>query len=495
MNEQLPCNPYLPFWETVPDAEPHVFGNRLYVFGSHDRLGGTTFCSDDYVVWSAPVSDPGHFRFDGVSYRASQDPLNGAPYDGPLPDSPLPMGTADHPHLLYAPDVCRGQDGRYYLYYALDFADVISVAVADRPEGPYHFLAYCLTPEGKSPEPGIRFDPAVLCEPTGTWLYYGFAPKVRFPGQTGEIPGAMVVRLDRDMHTVISTPVPVAFGCERAAGTSFAGHPFFEGPSIRRIGASYYFVYSSLQGNELCYATGPSPEGPFTFRGVLISNGDLGFHGRTVPDNFTGNNHGGLVQFGGKTFIFYHRHTHGTQFSRQGCAEEVEIEADGTIPQAEVTSFGLAGGRAPAKGRFSAHIYAQLLKPGRDTMGDALIAGPGEALPPLPADWPYLTEEPCEDPAQKNLRPYLANLQAGACAGFRYLVFVGTENTLQVTCRGKAQMCLHADAPEGEVLASWSVDSKDWTAASAALTPCTGAHAVYLKVEEGRADLAFFAIS
>lgn len=25
-------NPYLPFWETIPDAEPHVFGDRLYIY-------------------------------------------------------------------------------------------------------------------------------------------------------------------------------------------------------------------------------------------------------------------------------------------------------------------------------------------------------------------------------------------------------------------------------------------------------------------------------
>ena len=36
------CNPYLPLWEYVPDGEPRVFGDRLYVYGSHDRSGGPT---------------------------------------------------------------------------------------------------------------------------------------------------------------------------------------------------------------------------------------------------------------------------------------------------------------------------------------------------------------------------------------------------------------------------------------------------------------------
>lgn len=62
MMKQPVFNPYLPSWEFVPDGEPHVFGNRLYVYGSHDEPGGTTFCPGDYVVWSAPVDDLSDWR-------------------------------------------------------------------------------------------------------------------------------------------------------------------------------------------------------------------------------------------------------------------------------------------------------------------------------------------------------------------------------------------------------------------------------------------------
>ena len=27
-------NPYLPAWEYIPDGEPRVFGDRIYVYGS-----------------------------------------------------------------------------------------------------------------------------------------------------------------------------------------------------------------------------------------------------------------------------------------------------------------------------------------------------------------------------------------------------------------------------------------------------------------------------
>ena len=31
-------NPYLPLWEYVPDGEPHVFGDRVYLYGSDRAL-------------------------------------------------------------------------------------------------------------------------------------------------------------------------------------------------------------------------------------------------------------------------------------------------------------------------------------------------------------------------------------------------------------------------------------------------------------------------
>ena len=49
-------NPFLPSWEYVPDGEPRVFGDRVYLYGRHDRFNGADFCLNDYVCWSAPLS-------------------------------------------------------------------------------------------------------------------------------------------------------------------------------------------------------------------------------------------------------------------------------------------------------------------------------------------------------------------------------------------------------------------------------------------------------
>ena len=69
-------NPYLPSWEYIPDGEPYVFGDRVYVYGSHDRFNGYVFCLNDYVCWSAPVNDLSDWRYEGVIYRKTDDPLN-----------------------------------------------------------------------------------------------------------------------------------------------------------------------------------------------------------------------------------------------------------------------------------------------------------------------------------------------------------------------------------------------------------------------------------
>ena len=37
--KQQAFNPYLPGWEYIPDGEPHIFGDRVYIYGSHDSFG------------------------------------------------------------------------------------------------------------------------------------------------------------------------------------------------------------------------------------------------------------------------------------------------------------------------------------------------------------------------------------------------------------------------------------------------------------------------
>lgn len=486
-------NPYLPFWETIPDAEPHVFDGRLYVYGSHDKRNGTTFCEGDYAGWSAPLDDLGNWRYEGVIYRKEQDPINGAFYSKEMPVFEASF-TGATTRFLYASDVAKGPDGRYYLYYALDTANVVSVAVCDTPAGKYEFLDYVRRADGSVPEVGRWFDPAILVEEGGNYLYYGFCPDMRFPGMEHlDMSGAMVVRLADDMHTIVSEPVCVVNGIETCKGTDYEEHPFFEASSIRHIGEWYYFVYSSLQGHELCYGMSRTPVGHFDYKGVIVSNGDVGYQGNQLPVNYMGNNHGGLEQIGDDVYIFWHRHTHGTAFSRQGCADKVEIQADGTIPQIAVTSCGLNRGPLPAKGRYSAHIACHLTEADRTKVWKVIMSELGKELPALPETMPYITEE-ADEQGEKQLKPYICNLRRGAVAGFKYFEFDGTQTQIVLELRGNGAMELHLDDVEQEPVASVSAESGDWTMVSSKLRAVSGVHALYFVVAEGTFDFASFEI-
>ena len=220
--KKLAFNPYLPEWEHIPDGEPRVFGDRVYIYGSHDEDGGDEFCLLDYACWSAPVDDLGNWRCEGVIYRKEQEPLQ---QDKNIPGIPSRMA-AGLPHLIFAPDVVQGKDGRYYLYYSMDFSNVISVAVCDTPGGQYEFLAHVERADGTRPKDIQWFDPGVLCDESGVYLYMGSAPEVRFP-EMGDhlIPGGMGIRLADDMHTIIGEPFVCANGIETCKGTSYEHAP------------------------------------------------------------------------------------------------------------------------------------------------------------------------------------------------------------------------------------------------------------------------------
>lgn len=69
-------NSFLPLGVYIPDGEPHIFGDRIYLFGSHDKEGGDTFCELDYEIFSAPIDDLSNWSSKGINYSAKQDALN-----------------------------------------------------------------------------------------------------------------------------------------------------------------------------------------------------------------------------------------------------------------------------------------------------------------------------------------------------------------------------------------------------------------------------------
>ncbi len=446
-------NPYLPSWEYIPDGEPYVFGDRVYVYGSHDFFNGYVFCMGDYVCWSAPVDDLSDWRCEGVIYARNADPLN-----------------ADGEMCLYAPDVTRGPDGRYYLYYVLDHHDFVSVAVCDTPAGKYEFYGRVHYPDGTllgrraGDEP--QFDPGVLTEGDVTYLYTGFCGR----GDRSRH-GAMMTVLGKDMLTIQEDLRFVVPGVEYAQGTGFEGHAFFEAPSIRKRGDTYYFIYSSTVMHELCCATSKSPREGFVYRGVIVSNCNLHIGDEpTLPKAYGGNNHGSIVEIAGQWYIFYHRQTNNTWYSRQGCMEPIRFLADGSIPQAELTSCGGNGGPLPGKGEYPAYIACHLYDRSRALLSRAANAA-------------YITQDGRDG---DEIPAHIANIHDGTVIGFKYFDFADVE-TITLTVRGYSYGAFQVrTSPTGPVLAEIRPHNTNlWHAYTAPVKLPRGKQALYLTYEGG----------
>ena len=352
-------NPYLPLWEHIPDGEPYVFEDpdhpgryRVYVYGSHDVLV-STYCGLDQVVWSAPVNDLTHWRFDGVIFESDRD-ANGKSFS--------------KNDLLYAPDVCEvrnPQTGKktYYFYPNTQaYGRGGMVAKADRPDGPFRVCNWNATNPMQC-DGILGFDPAVFIDDDGrVYAYWGGGSH----SQAAEL----------DPKTMATLKPGTKVVDKLVSGSKEPGiFRFFEASSIRKIKDKYVFVYSrfsnegewglGVQPGTLAYAYSDAPLGPYTYGGTVIDlrGRDTDERGNpiftTVP---SGNTHGGLVEVNGQWYIFYHRQTGLDEFARQAMVAPVNVQVEEGkggkvyISEGEVTSEGFhSEGLNPLK-RYSAGI-------------------------------------------------------------------------------------------------------------------------------------------
>lgn len=343
-------NPFLPNYEYLPDPEPRIYNGRVYIYGSHDKFNGISFCLNDYIAYSAPVDDLSNWRYEGVIFRKKQDPNR-------------PKGPKNS---LFAPDVIQGNDGKYYMYYFIGFEGTIGVAVCDEPAGSFQFLSYVKHPNGDilgtRKTDHCQFDPGIFIDDNKKiYLYSGFAPKKSFrymlKNKNIATEGAMVMELEEDMYTMKSGYDFITKTMYNEKGTDYEGHGFFEASSMRKINGKYYFIYSSYHNHELCYAYSDFPNKEFKFGGILVSIADLGLS--DIPLNHIGNTHGSILELNDNYYIFYHRQTNQNSFSRQTCAEKIEY--DGLLfKQAETTSQGLNGQPLKGVGKYQASIACHL---------------------------------------------------------------------------------------------------------------------------------------
>ena len=287
------------------DPTARVFGERIYLFPSHDILPPegqrqNWFCMEDYHVFS------------------SENLVDWTDHGVIVSQQQVPWGKQNG-YSMWAPD-CVERGGKYYFYFpnapqeGRGFA--VGVAVADRPEGPYK-----LEPEPIRGVSGI--DPCVLMDTDGqAYLYWG----------SMMIRGA---RLKDNMKELDGEP-------EEMKGLP---EGFKEGPFAFRRGGWYYLTFPWVRkekGTEtLAYAMSHSPLGPWDFKGIIMEE----------HANACWTNHHSLVEYKGQWYLFYHHNDYSPNDDkrRSVCIEKIAFNADGSIRPVVPTRRGV--GITPATSR------------------------------------------------------------------------------------------------------------------------------------------------
>jgi arabinoxylan arabinofuranohydrolase len=294
-------NPLITHMYTA-DPNAIVYGDRIYVYASHDADGQDDYLMVDYHVFSSD---------DMVNWR----------------DHGVIIDKADVPWLtyFYAPGACE-RNGKYYIYMP-DTGNAVGVAVSDDPGGP--FVDPLSGPLVDSATPGAdvqwRFDPACFIDDDGqAYLYFG--------GGANEGDNARVVRLNEDMVSLMDS------SASSIRGTSNELVPdFFEALHMHKHDGVFYLQYSadSSVGTTIQYGTGTNPMGPFEFHGDLLGNAAI---------NQNHNNHASLVDYKGKSYQFYHNRKLrqdsgvGTDITRSIAVQEITYTDQNTLNTIQMTS-------------------------------------------------------------------------------------------------------------------------------------------------------------
>lgn len=309
----------------MADPSVHVFDGKIYIYPSHDRESG------------APEDDwGGHFLMEDYHVLTLEGP---DPMTAPVRDHGVALALEDIPwagRQLWDCDIAR-KDGKYYLYFpAKDKNDVFrcGVAVSDSPCGPFkpvpdpirgsYSIDYCVFEDG-----GEHFfffgglwggqlqryrDNKII--PEGPHLPAGDEPALT----------PMVVKLTPDMLQFAGEPQHVLILDENGEPLK-AGDPhrFFEASWVHKYNGKYYLSYSTGDTHLLCYATADRPEGPYTYRGVIL----------TPVVGWT--THHGIVEYGGKWYLFHHDSvpSGGRTWLRSLKVCELSYRPDGTIETVE----------------------------------------------------------------------------------------------------------------------------------------------------------------
>jgi arabinoxylan arabinofuranohydrolase len=296
-----------------PDPAPMVYKDKMYVYTGDDIPGYDFYYMTKWRVHS------------------SEDMVNWTDHGVPISLESFSWAR----DRAWAAQ-CIQRDGKFYWYICAQTVNndmAIGVAVSDSPTGPFKdALGKPLITTGS----WDNIDPTVFIDDDGqAYLYWGNSK-------------LFYVKLNKNMTSYDDkiTEVPQsgeAFGGLRRPGKSEevlqkqekSNDVYVEGPWFYKRNKKYYLMYAGMTDRTEClsYSTSSSPSGPWKYQGKIMTD--------QTTNSFT--NHGGIIDFRGKSYLFYHTGLlpGAGSYGRSTAIEEFKYNADGSIPKITMTKEGV----------------------------------------------------------------------------------------------------------------------------------------------------------
>lgn len=293
------------------DPAAIVVDDTVYLFCGHDTSTTNYYYMPEWLCYSS--KDMVNWKYEGVPMRASD----------------FSWGSASD---AWAGEV-EYYNGKYYFFMCKNSTG-ISVGVSDNITGPYvdalngKKLVYPNWTSGKVGWDDI--DPTVWVETDELGEEHRYICWGNSNCYIAELTESMTSLVDLnndgqvnggDISEVVIDGIP-------------EDSQFTEAPWLYKRGDLYYLFFASNWHEELSYATSDCVTGPYTYRGKLMEAGAS-----------SNTNHPAVIDFKGKTYLFYHTGAmeNGSGYRRSVCVDEINFNSDGSIDLLYESSVGLDG--------------------------------------------------------------------------------------------------------------------------------------------------------
>lgn len=304
------------------DPSAHVFNHVLYIYPSHDP--------DEMADPGAASDDGGQYQMVDYHVLSLNSELNACTdYGTALRLEDIPWASWQ----LWAPDAAY-KNKTYYLYFPAKDADGvfrIGAATGNRPQGPF-------TAEKNYIEGSFSMDPCVFIDDdNAAYMIFGglqggqlehwqtdeYVENPIEPEPFEHALGPRMAKMSDDMLEFASDPQEIII-LDAEGNPLLAGDEerrFFEAAWVHKYQGTYYLSYSTGTTHYLVYATSDTIEGPYTFRGQIL----------TPVVGWT--THHSIVEYQGEWYLFYHDASlsGGQDNKRSVKYTRLNYNADGTI--------------------------------------------------------------------------------------------------------------------------------------------------------------------